>query len=79
MTKNDEIGQLWSKKGARGEYLTGSINGIRVVCFKNENKEPDSKAPDWRVLLAVKRQEGPINQVSAPATTPPLDESDIPF
>lgn len=74
MTKNDEIGALWSKTGAQGEYMTGTVNNVRVVLFKNK-KEPGSKAPDWRVLLATKRQEGPINQVPSQG----VDENDIPW
>jgi uncharacterized protein (DUF736 family) len=77
MTKNGEIGQLWSKTGAKGEYMTGSVNGVRVVLFKNDKKDPGSKAPDWRVLLATKQQEGPLQQPSAPDKS--LDENDIPF
>lgn len=68
MTKNGEIGALWVKSGAKGEYMTGTINDVRVVLFKND-KEPGSKAPDWRVLLATKRQEGPIGP-------PVVDERD---
>lgn len=74
MTRNDELGQLWLHTGAKGDYMTGTISGVRVVCFKN-NKEPGSKAPDWRVLLATKRQEGPINQT----TSPSHDSDDVAF
>lgn len=46
----NEIGALWSKTGARGEYFTGTINGEPVVVFRNDRKLEGSKAPDWRVL-----------------------------
>ena len=51
----NEIGVLWAKSSARGEYMTGSIeiDGVKhpVVVFKNSNKR-NEKAPDWRVLKA---------------------------
>jgi hypothetical protein len=47
----DELGALWEKAGAKGPYMTGTINGQRVVVFKNGNKGSE-KAPDWRVLKA---------------------------
>lgn len=64
MTRNDELGALWIKSGSKGEYLTGQINGVAVVAFKNDKKEPGSKQPDWRVLKAVKRED------RAPVTAP---------
>lgn len=64
MTRNGEIGALWSKTGTKGEYMTGTINGEAVVAFKNDKKEPGSKQPDWRVLKAVKRED------RAPVTAP---------
>ncbi len=55
MPKNpDEIGALWAKSGNKGEYLTGTINGIGVVCFKNDRKTGNQ--PDWRILKAKKRE-----------------------
>lgn len=52
----DEIGALWSKTSARGEYMTGTINGERVVCFRNDRQTSD-KAPTWRVLKAKPRED----------------------
>lgn len=48
----DELGALWEKSSARGLFMTGTINGVAVVVFKNDRKEPGSKHPDWRVLKA---------------------------
>lgn len=50
----DEIGALWLKESAKGKYLSGTINGERVVVFKNEKKS-NEKAPDYRVLRARER------------------------
>ena len=44
----DDLGALWRKTGSKGEYLTGEINDIKVVCFPNRSDNP--KAPAWRVL-----------------------------
>lgn len=45
----DELGALWEKSSSRGPYMTGTINGVKVVVFKNSRKSSD-KQPDWRVL-----------------------------
>lgn len=50
MEKNpDEI-------GAKGEYMTGTINGQPVVLFRNDRKPEGSKQPDWRVLKSKPRE-----------------------
>lgn len=48
----NELGALWAKTSARGDYFTGTINGVNVVVFRNDRKAPGSNAPDWRVLKA---------------------------
>ena len=49
MNKNpDEIGALWARDSAKGPYLTGEVNGVKVVCFQNHSGNP--KAPAWRVM-----------------------------
>ena len=53
----NELGALWIKESARGEFLSGTINGVRVVCFRNDRKTSD-KQPDWRVLKAQPRNGG---------------------
>ena len=52
----NEIGALWEKSSAKGPYMTGTINGERVVLFKNGHKRGE-KSPDWRVLKAQPRQQ----------------------
>lgn len=81
----NEIGALWSKSGAKGEYLTGTIevnggerNGgetIKVVCFAV--KKSSDKSPAWRVLKSVPR-EGARDVCGAPQVESP-DSLDIPF
>lgn len=53
-----EIGALWAREGAKGEYLTGEIEGIgAVICFPIHSKNP--KAPAWRVLKSQPREQTP--------------------
>jgi len=68
----DELGALWVKTSARGEFMTGTINGVAVVCFKNDRKTGNQ--PDWRVLRAKSREQQP----TAPPSEPLTDDS-IPF
>lgn len=51
----NELGALWVKAGKRGEYMTGTINGVAVVVFKNTGKSGNQ--PDWRVLKSQPRAE----------------------
>ena len=45
----NEIGALWIKTNARGEFLSGKIDGIGdVVCFPVS--KPGPKSPAWRIL-----------------------------
>lgn len=60
----NEIGALWVKEGRKGPYMTGTINGEKVVLFKNGNKNSE-KSPDWRVLKSQPK--------------PETDESPVPF
>lgn len=54
----NEIGALWKKQGAKGEFLTGEIAGIGpVVVFAVNSSNP--KAPNYRVLKAKPRDEQP--------------------
>lgn len=56
--KDGELGALWIKQGPRGEYLTGEIGGVKVVCFRETNKRSE-KAPDWRVMKSQPREPKP--------------------
>ena len=53
----DELGALWEKSGSKGPYMTGTINGVAVVCFQNRSDNP--KAPAWRVMKAKPRETEP--------------------
>jgi hypothetical protein len=76
----NELGALWTKSGAKGDYMTGDItvNGetIKVVCFRAQKR--GEKSPDWRVLKSVPREQA---QGARPAPGPAsdVDDSSIPF
>ncbi len=44
----NEIGALWVRSGAKGEFLSGTVNGQDVICFRTKSSNP--KAPAWRVM-----------------------------
>lgn len=58
--KEDELGALWVKNGARGDYMTGTldVNGekVRIVAFREGNKR-NEKAPDWRIYKSKPREQ----------------------
>ena len=70
----DELGALWLKSGANGDYMTGTINGVNVFC--TPTKSENAKAPTWRVMKS-KPKETPVPAISHPSE--PVDERDIPF
>ena len=51
----NEIGALWMKEGRKGKYLTGEVNGVKVVCFGVKSDNP--KAPTFRVLKSQPREQ----------------------
>lgn len=45
----NELGALWKKTSSGGkDYLSGTVNGVDVVCFLNTKKT--GKQPDYRVM-----------------------------
>ncbi len=60
----DELGALWIKHGPNSDYMTGEINGIKVVVFKS--KKTSEKSPDWRVLKSKPDEKKPIADVDVP-------------
>jgi len=66
----DDRGSLWIDSDNK---MSGTINGERVVVWRNDRKEPGSKQPDWRVK-ADKREKS----ARGPAPEPVTDQ-DVPF
>jgi hypothetical protein len=67
----DELGALWCKEGAKGPYMTGTIDGVKVVLFPA--KKTNEKSPDWRVLKSKPKTETVQDQRE------PLTDQDVPF
>jgi hypothetical protein len=63
----DELGALWIKHSDKGEYMTGTVNGVAVVAFRNTRKQGNQ--PDWRVLKS-KPLAGRTRAQSDPAPEP---------
>jgi hypothetical protein len=72
----DELGALWLKSGAKGDYMTGEINGVKVVCFP-VTKGGD-KSPTWRVLKSKPREE-PIPNDQRTSVGKVVTSQDVPF
>lgn len=73
----NELGALWEKESSRGTYMTGTINGQKVVVFRNGKKNSD-KSPDWRVLKSIPKGEAP-SRPAHNANAFSDSDSDIPF
>jgi len=54
--QDDKIGALWLRSSERGDYMTGEINGVKVVIFTNGYKQ-DEKHPDYIVYKSKPRGE----------------------
>ncbi len=63
----DELGALWTKTSSKGTYMTGEIDGVKVVVFAA--KKTSDKSPDWRVLKARPR----------PVEAQPILDDNVPF
>lgn len=52
----EPIGALWEKVSKKEEkYLTGTVNGEKVIIFSNRNKN-SSNQPDYRVYKQEPRE-----------------------
>lgn len=67
-----ELGALWLKTGGKGDYMTGTINGVNVFCTPTKSDNP--KAPTWRVMKS-KPREAAMN--TAPVAN--VTDQDVPF
>jgi hypothetical protein len=79
--KKREVGVLWKKTGAKGDYLTGSINLVEngklvkqdVIVFVNRDKKSEN-SPDWSIYKSEPRNSAtaaaPQQKSAAPAQKP---------
>jgi hypothetical protein len=72
----DELGALWVKTGSKGDYMTGTVNGVKVVCFRNTRAHDNPKAPQWRVMKSRPQGE---NATPARESAAPVTDDSIPF
>jgi|TARA_R100000306_G_C4318336_1_gene113782 uncharacterized protein (DUF736 family) len=69
------IGALWIKRSKAGSvFLSGSIDNVEVVVFKNERKVEGSNQPDWRVLKSRPRPTAPAPTDDPFADGPPPED-----
>lgn len=69
------MGGLWERTSRAGAlYMTGTIQGVRIVIFRNTRKQND-RQPDWRVLRDVRRERPADDPPAAPA---PVDADEAP-
>ena len=54
----NEIGALWQKTSGNGDYMTGTVNGERIVVFQNTKRSSDN-SPNWRILKARPKPDAP--------------------
>ena len=67
----DELGALWLRSGGKGDYMTGTIDGVKVFCTPTKSDNP--KAPTWRVMKSKPKIDQPLDQRA------PLTDDDVPF
>jgi len=55
-----ELGALWRVDGKNQSFYSGSIKvgekTVKVVCFPNKDKDPNSNQPDLRVYESEERE-----------------------
>lgn len=73
-----DIGALWVKTSKAGKtYLSGTIQGQRVVVFRNERKQEGERTPDWRVYPDTPRETAPVEQIHTALTSAVRQVSDV--
>ena len=79
-TEKKDIGALWQKVSKQGKtYLSGTINGQRVVVFKNERKQDGERTPDWRIYPETPRDDASALVAQPTGQTSSMRADDIPF
>jgi hypothetical protein len=72
----DELGALWLKSGSKGQYMTGTIDGVNVFCTPTNSTNP--KAPAWRVMKSKPKEQNPDRGINEREQEPVTDQ-DVPF
>jgi len=83
-----DIGGLWKQTSKNGmPYLSGTVNGQRIVVFPNSKKQDGEKTPDYRIYEQTPWLSSYLGTVmgqqAAPAAAPSgrraVTSDDIPF
>ena len=74
--KEDKLGSLWVNK-EKG-YMSGTINGERVIIFKNGFKQADIQ-PDYIVYKSKPKEENASVQPANDGFMPVVDGTQLPF
>ncbi len=81
-----EIGALWIKTSRNGvEFMSGTVNGLDIVCFRNKGTNP--KSPAWTIKKSQPRdgQSAGTRQLDTRESEPrdsrvdDINAEDIPF
>ena len=88
----EKVGGLWLKDGKDGKkFMSGEVElegrggpKIRLFVFKNEDKEPGSKQPDYRIMRGddePRPQAKQQTQAQVPVIQRDrvIDDDDLPF
>ena len=79
---DNQIGSLWVKTGAKGEWLSGNVLGQNVVVFRNSRKPEGSNQPDFRILKARPKPDATATRAKyaeAQAARGPVTDDEIQF
>ena len=72
---------LWKNSSEKGDYLSGTLGGARVVVFKNTYKK-EPKHPDYQMYVSKRKKRGDADGQSSEAPAPqqaPIPQEDVPF
>jgi hypothetical protein len=71
-----EIGALWVnvKNGGNEKYLTGQVNGEKVILFKNKYKDENPKAPDFRIYRQKEQGDSTVQVTNSSDLDTPAEE-----
>ena len=77
-----DIGALWLRQGAKGEFLSGivTIDNVahQIIAFKNNKTKPNQ--PDWRVYPSLPKAELNENGTEKVIQVEEsINDGDIPF
>jgi len=74
------IGSLWLSQTKGGDtYMSGNINGQKIVVFKNKYKEAGDSKPDYRILESKPMSKGHKGSTNAAPSVHNIQEPELPF